>query len=183
MLFRSTGSITGAGTLQSDSAATLALTGASIQAAKVTDNGTVSLGNGDVLVVTGAVDPASTGVFLLNNSSVLEVAIDKGTSNKMSFVGTGQLTIDAVAQFGNNVGLGTYTGPQLQNFGVGDGVQLKDLNFTGASIVSYTAATGLLQLANGATKATLLFQDSSLGAGSFFIGNDGGGHVLVTHHT
>jgi hypothetical protein len=81
------------------------------------------------------------------------------------------------------VGLGTYTGPLLENFGVGDVVQLKDLNFTGASIVSYTAATGLLQLANGATKSTLLFQNSSLGAGSFFIGNDGGGHVAVTHHT
>jgi len=128
------------------------------------------------------VNAASTGVFLLNNSSVLEVAVDKGTSNKMSFIGTGQLSVDAVAQFGNNVGLGTYTGPLLENFGVGDVVQLNDLNFVGASIVSYTAATGLLQLKSGATKATLLFQNSSLGAGSFFLGNVGG-DVAVTHHT
>ena len=77
----------------------------------VTNNGTVSLGVGDNLDVTGSVNAASTGVFLLNNSSVLEVAVDKGTSNKMSFIGTGQLSVDAVAQFGNNVGLGTYTGP------------------------------------------------------------------------
>ena len=178
-----TGAITGAGALQADSGATLSLTGATGTATTVTNNGTVSLGVGDNLDVTGSVNAASTGVFLLNNSSVLEVAVDKGTSNKMSFIGTGQLSVDAVAQFGNNVGLGTYTGPLLENFGVGDVVQLKDLNFTGASIVSYTAATGLLQLANGATKSTLLFQNSSLGAGSFFIGNDGGGHVAVTHHT
>ena len=177
-----TGTITGAGALQADSGATLSLTGATGTAATVTNNGTVSLGVGDNLDVTGSVNAASTGVFLLNNSSVLEVAVDKGTSNKMSFIGTGQLSVDAVAQFGNNVGLGTYTGPLLENFGVGDVVQLKDLNFVGASIVSYTAATGLLQLANGATKATLLFQNSSLGAGSFFIGNVGG-DVAVTHHT
>ena len=39
-----TGSISGAGTLQADAGTTLVLTGPSIQAAKVTDHGTVSLG-------------------------------------------------------------------------------------------------------------------------------------------
>ena len=176
-----TGAITGAGTLQADSGATLALTGAVNSATKVTDNGTVSIGVGDTLTVTGSVDPASTGVFLLNNSSVLDVAVDKGTSNKMSFIGTGKLSVDAIAQFGNNIGTTSYTGPLLESFGTGDTVQLKDLNFAGASIVSYTSASGLLQLANGATKSTLLFQDSTLGGTkTFHLGNDGGGHVLLT---
>jgi hypothetical protein len=176
-----TGAITGAGALQADSGATLALTGAVNSATTVKDNGTVSIGVGDKLTVTGAVDPASTGVFLLNNSSVLDVAVDKGTSNKMSFIGTGRLAVDAIAQFGNNIGTTSYTGPLLENFGIGDAIQLKDLNFAGASIVSYTAASGLLQLANGATKSTLLFQDSTLGGTkAFHLGNDGGGHVLLT---
>ena len=60
-------------------------------------------------------------------------------------------------------------------------MQLKDLNFAGASAPVYTPATGLLQLANGATKATLLFDDSTLGGTkTFHIANDGGGHVLLT---
>jgi fibronectin-binding autotransporter adhesin len=104
-----TGAITGAGALQADSGATLALTGAVNSATTVKDNGTVSIGVGDKLTVTGAVDPASTGVFLLNNSSVLDVAVDKGTSNKMSFIGTGRLAVDAIAQFGNNIGTTSYT--------------------------------------------------------------------------
>ena len=60
-------------------------------------------------------------MFILNNSSLLEVAVDTGASNKMSFIGsTSQLTVDAVGQFGTNVGLGTYTGPQMLNFGIGE---------------------------------------------------------------
>ena len=175
-----TGNVTGGGTLQVDAGMALTLNGASNSAATVLDNGTLTIGAGDSLNVTGSVDAASIGAFILNNSSVLEVAVDKGTSNRMNFIGTGQLNIDAVGQFGNNVGLGTYTGPQIKTFGLGDKIDLKDFNFGGAVLDSYTAATGLLQLHSGATKATLLFQDSSLGAGSFHMADDGGGHVLLT---
>ena len=176
-----TENVTGNGQLQADAGATLNLAGATNAAATVLDNGTVTLGTGDTLTITGAVDPASTGVFVLNNTSVLEIAVDKGTSHKMSFIGTGTLEIAAVSQFGNNVGLGTYTGPQMLNFGVGDKIDLADFNFAGAIIDSYTAATGLLQLHTGTTKATLDFDNATLGAGSFHIANDGTGHVLLTH--
>ena len=49
-------------------------------------------------------------------------------------------------------------------------------------IDNYAPGTGLLQLRNGAVVATLAFQNSSLGAGSFHIDDDGSGHVLVSHH-
>ncbi len=175
-----TENVTGAGKLQVDTGATLNLTGSANTAASVLANGTVSLGAGDRLVVTGAVDAASTGVFILNDSSVLSVASDKGSSHRMSFIGSGKLEVAAVGAFGNNVGLGTYTGPQLQNFGAGDAINLKDMNFAGAVLDSFNAATGLLQLHSGATKGTLLFQNPSLGAGAFHLANDGSGQVLLT---
>ena len=56
------------------------------------------------------------------------------------------------------------------------------MGFAGATISSYAPGTGLLQLKNGPTLATLAFQNASLGAGSFHIDDDGSGHVLVTHH-
>jgi hypothetical protein len=183
-----TGNVTGSGALQADSGATLALNGASNNASTVLDNGTLSIGTGDKLDVIGSVGAASTGVFNLNNGSDLEVAVDTGASNRMSFIGSSDtLTIDSVAQFGSNVGLSTYAGPEMLNFGVGDSIEMKGFAFAGASIDSYNAATGLLQLHSGAALATLMFQNSSLGAGSggidgFYISNDNG-NVLLTHHS
>jgi hypothetical protein len=40
----------------------------------------------------------------------------------------------------------------------------------------------LLQLHSGATPATLDFQNSTLGAGSFHIAADSGTGTLLTHH-
>ena len=45
----------------------------------------------------------------------------------------------------------------------------------------YNATTGLLQISNGTTNvATLAFDKASLGAGTFHIGDDGHGHLLLT---
>ena len=89
--------------------------------------------------------------------------------------------VDAIASFGANVGLGTYTGPLLENFGTFDAIDLKNLPFAGVGAPVYTAATGLLQLVSGSVKATLLFQNSSLGGGSFHVGPDSGSGTVVTH--
>jgi len=178
-----TGNVGGSGSLRAAPASELVLNGVVNSAGAVIDNGTIALGASASLTVTGAVGPASTGVFLLNNASLLEVAADTGNANRMSFIGPAgaTLAVDAVASFGSNIGQPGYTGPLLQSFGIGDQIDLKDFNFPGASITSYTPATGLLQLTSGGAKATLMFEDSSLGGGVFAIGNDGSGHVLLTH--
>jgi hypothetical protein len=114
---------------------------------------------------------------------VLEVAADKGAADKMKFVTPSRLIVDAVANFGSNVGGTLYTGPLIESFATLDTIDLKNLAFGGAAIDSYTPATGLLQLHSGATKATLLFQNTSLGAGSFHLGPDSGTGTLITHHS
>ena len=138
---------------------------------------------GGTLDLAGSVDPASSGLFAINTASLLEIAADTGTTNTMRFIGSsGELAIDAVAQFGTHVGQASYTGPLIENFGAGGSIDLKNMGFAGAIIDNYAPGTGLLQLRNGAVVATLAFQNSSLGAGSFHIDDDGSGHVLVSHH-
>ena len=177
------GAITGAGTLQVNAGDGLALNGSSSTAGTVLDNGTLTIGASDSLRVSASVNPASTGLFVLTNASLLEVAADTGAHSQISFLGTSgdKLVVDAVASFGTNVGLGTYTGPLLENFGTLDVVDLKNLPFAGVGAPTYSAATGLLQLASGSVKATLSFQNSSLGSGTFHVATDGTGGVLVTH--
>ena len=138
---------------------------------------------GGTLDLAGSVDPASSGLFAINTASLLEIAADTGTTNTMRLIGSsGELAIDAVAQFGTHVGQASYTGPLIENFGAGGSIDLKNMGFAGAIIDNYAPGTGLLQLRNGAVVATLAFQNSSLGAGSFHIDDDGSGHVLVSHH-
>ncbi len=177
------GAVTGAGTLQADSGAALNLNGTGNSQASMLDNGTVNIGGSDSLDVTGSVGSSSTGLFVLTNASLLEVAADTGGSSQISFLGASgdKLVVDAVGSFGSNVGTTSCTGPLLENFAAVDTVDLKNLLFSGATIDSYTSGTGLLQLHSGATKATLLFQNSSLGSGSFHIAADSGTGTVVTH--
>ena len=58
----------------------------------------------------------------------------------------------------------------------------ENMGFAGATIDSYDPGTGLLQLKNGPTLATLRSANASLGAGSFHIDDDDSGDVLVSHH-
>ena len=126
-------------------------------------------------------------MFVLTNASLLEVAADTGGSNQIDFLGASgdKLVVDAVASFGTNVGTTSYTGPLLENFTGVDTIDLKNLIFNSgtnvATIDSYTSGTGLLQLHSGTTKATLVFQNSSLGSGSFHLAADSGTGTLITH--
>ena len=89
------------------------------------------------------------GSFLLNALSLLEVAADVGAGGTFSFVGAGELAVDAVGLFGSNVGSTGYTGPLIEGFGVGDSIDLKNLVSAGATD-AYSGATGLLQGVSGA---------------------------------
>jgi hypothetical protein len=183
------GDVTGGGTLQADSTGIISLNQPTNSATTVLDNGIVGLGQSDSLDITGSIDPASTGSFSINTTSLLEVAADTGSANKMSFVvGTtgDKLAIDTVASFGSNVGSTAYTGPLIVNFVNVDTIDLKNLLFPGTTLDSYSTVTGLLQLHSGATLATLAFQNSSLhnasaGLAGFSIGTDGHNGTLLTH--
>jgi hypothetical protein len=130
------------------------------------------------LDVTTAVDPSSTGLFQLAGSSTLEIAAALGISSKISFSSESNLLIDNFGLFGTNVGTSSYAGPLLQNFG-GSTIDLESFSIAG---LSTNFSSGLLQLSNSASQlATLDFQTSSLGIGSFHFNSDGSGGVLITH--
>jgi hypothetical protein len=181
-----TGSIGGVGTgsfnhfqvLAIDAGATWTLNGANI-APTVLDNGTVSIAGS--LDVSTAIDPGSTGLFQIGGGSTLEVAAAAGATTQISFQGgTSELIIDNAASFGTNVGTASYAGSQLQDFIVGDKIDLKNFSLTGATF-NYNASTGVLQVSNSANQvADLEFQTSTLGGTTFAATSDGGNGIIIT---
>jgi hypothetical protein len=147
-------------------------------------NAVQTLLNNGTIGVTGAldvatIDPASAGIFKLTGGS-LEVAAAIGSGTKMQFLGNGsELIVDNVTAFGNHVGTPSAAGPVLENFGLGDTVDLKQ--FTASSLaLDFNPLTGLLQISNGTQRADLSFQTSSLGPGMFQATDHGTG-VFITH--
>ena len=178
------GNLTGTGAMQVNAAGVLNLNGAANSIGTVLDNGTVNVGASDSLTVTGSIDTGTTGLFVLTNASLMEVAAATGNNDQISFAGASgdTLKVDAVASFGTGVGGSSYKGPLLKGFtNTIDKVDLKNLAFAGAAINSYTAGTGFLQLHSGSTLATLHFNNADLGTGIFHIANDGSGGTMVTH--
>jgi hypothetical protein len=145
-----------------------------------------TLANNGTIGVTGAldvatIDPASAGIFQLTGGS-LEVAAAIGSATKMQFLGNGsELIVDNAAAFGNQVGTPAATGPLLENFGLGDMVDLKQFAASGSLQLAFNPSSGILQVSNGTQVADLSFQKSSLGPGSFHARADGATGVLITH--
>ncbi len=149
--------------------------------ANLLNKGTVTIATSGSLDVSTAIDPASSGLFLLTAASTLEIAAALGTNMQMSFLGSSRLTIDKFGSFGINVGSTAYAGPQLVGFTTGDSVDILGFSATGDAL-SYNALTGVLQLSNSTSQlASLAFQNSSLGSGSFHAATDGGTGILITH--
>jgi hypothetical protein len=147
--------------------------------ANVTNNGSLVVAGS--LHVTTAVNSTSTGEFELQAGAALEVAADSAANSQIDFRGASQLIIDNAALFGTGVGGSLYAGPQLEDFGVGDIVDLYSFSAAAAALL-YNPASGLLQVTNGSSQvATLDFQNSTLGSGSFSFASDGGGGIKVTH--
>ena len=143
--------------------------------ANVTVNGGLAISGS--LDVTTAVTAASTGAFHLGSGSVLEVAAATGSQTAMDFVGASQLVVDNAALFGMGIGGTSYLGSQLEDFGAGDSIDLHNFSASGATL-AYDPTSGLLQLANGGELATLDFQQSTLGSGSFHLAADASGSGL-----
>jgi hypothetical protein len=185
-LTKGTGAISGIGTGQFDgfdnlsvnSGAAWTLNGANT-IASVLDDGTVAVAGS--LDVSSAVNPASTGLFDLLGGSTLDVAAALGSRSQMSFAAPSELVVDNAALFGTHVGTNGYAGPLLEDFVSGATIDLRAFSPVGLS-ESYSSAKGLLQLRDGASQvATLHFQNSSLGGGTFAFNSDGAGGLLITH--
>jgi hypothetical protein len=150
--------------------------------ATVVNNGTIVAGNSGGLDIYSSIDPSSSGIFQLTGKSELEIAAYLGKNLKIQFLGstpTNELIVDNPANFGVNVGSPAYAGPLLEGFTAGDEILLKGI---GNPVLSYSTLTGELQLTSaGKPVATLLFQNSSLGAGTFHVTSESGSNYLITH--
>lgn len=145
-----------------------------------------TIANSGTIGVTGAldvttIDPASAGIFQLTDGS-LEVAEAIGSATKMQFLGSGsELIIDNAAAFGNQIGTPSAAGPLLENFGLGDVVDLKQFATSGSLQLDFNPGSGILRVSNDTQVADLSFQKSSLGSGSFHARGDGATGILITH--
>ena len=97
----------------------------------------------------------------------------------MDFQAASQLVVDNAALFGTAIGGTSYLGSQLENFGAGDSIDLHNFSASGATL-AYDSSSGLLQLSNGGAVATLDFQQSTLGSGSFHLAADASGGLSIT---
>ena len=132
------------------------------------------------LSISTAIDPASTGVFRIDSGAALDVASVLGGSTQMQFLSGSKLVIDNAGSFGTNVGAATYAGPLLRGFAA-DTIDVKNFGATGAAL-NYNSSTGMLQVSNDASQAaSLLFQTSSLGGGTFHVAGDGTSGIFITH--
>jgi hypothetical protein len=94
---------------------------------------------------------------------VLEVASSL-TATSVRFYAGGKLIVDNASSF---------TSPLLENFAVGDVIDIHGIAAAGAAI-SYNTATGVATIVNGAQTVKLNFQSSTLGAGTLQLVSDGG---------
>jgi hypothetical protein len=144
----------------------------------VVNDGTVAVAGS--LDVSTAIDPSSDGLFQLDGGSTFEVAAALGTQTQMNFLASSELVIDNFGSFGVNIGSLGYAGPQLQDFGSGDTIDLRQFS-SSSDALAYDASTGLLQISNGATQlASLEFQNSSLKGTTFQATTDGSTGTLIT---
>jgi hypothetical protein len=171
------------GTIAIDAGASWTVTG-SYSLPNIVDNGTIAIASGGSLDVFSALDPASTGIFQLQNSTTLELAAALGHSTQIQFLGStnDKLVIDKAASFGAGVGTTSYAGSLVENFAAGDLIDLKGIASAGLTL-NYSATSGDLQIAgsSGNALATLAFQNSTLGTGTFRVAADGFGGTLITH--
>jgi hypothetical protein len=181
--FGSGTALSGFGTVDVDASSTWTFSGTNI-VGNIVNNGTAAIAAAGSLSVTSSVDPSSSGIFLLKGNAAFEVAAALGTNEKIQFLSgtTGnKLTIDKASSFGTHVGTSSYAGALLENFVAGDLIDLRGISNSGLQL-AYSSSSNELQITGaGGALATLKFQGSTLGSGSFHIGSDGSGGTFITH--
>lgn len=169
------------GTVEADAGGTWLLSGAA-SVADLTVNGTLTVAGS--LDISGALAPAVAGVLTFASDATIEVASALGQGPDIRFLQDDTLVVDTGTLFGDLLGGGTPTGPELQNFGTNDTIDLRDLPLAGVIVLDYFSVTGELRVGHGSGHpvATLFFDPATLGAGDFHIGGDGAGGTLLTHN-
>jgi hypothetical protein len=172
------------GTMQLDTGATWMLTGVN-SIGSLTENGALTVTGS--LAVTAGIAAASTGTIELGAAATLAVENVLGKGPAIAFLGADHLIVGAPGSFGLHVGSTSYTGPLLEHFGAADTIDLIGIAPASAGVtlhLNYTAATGLLAItspsAGAPPLASLLFQNSSLGGGTFHL-TQSGHDMLLTH--
>jgi hypothetical protein len=121
------------------------------------------------------------GVFQLASNATLEIAAALGTHPSITFLIDSKLIVDNPGSFGIRVGTSTYAGPTLQDFAISDSIDLPQFASTNVAL-NFNSSTGVLQISNGASQlASLKFQVSSLGIGTFHATSDGSSGTFITH--
>ena len=89
--------------------------------------------------------------------------------------------IDHAIALGIDSGSAGYGGPLLTSFAAGDAIDLRDVAPVGLRLL-YAASTGLLEFADPSNQivASLRFETSNLGPGTFHMGSDGHSGTLLT---
>jgi hypothetical protein len=166
-------------TLDVDAGAFWAISGKIL---RLDNEGEVDILSGTSLTVTGAVDEVSNGIFLLSGDSTLQIAALRGSATQMDFLGTSDhLIIGNPSEFGQHIGLPNFAGPLLEDFSVGDSIDLKQIGSVGLSL-HYNSVSGVLQVSSSGegVVASLQFQTSNRGPGNFGITSDGATGSIVT---
>jgi hypothetical protein len=161
--------------LSVDAGANWTLNGSANSIPNLTNNGILTVDGS--LDVTTAVNAASVGSFDLAAGGVLELAAATGAQMAVNFLGASELVVDYAALFGTGIGGTSYLGPQLENFGAGDFIDVHNFSALGATL-AYDSKSGLVQISSGGDLATLDFEQSTLGSGSFHISADTSGSGL-----
>lgn len=149
--------------------------------ATMVDNGTITISSR--LVVSGVLGGGTAGAALaLASGAVLDVASAAAAAPSIVFPHGATLLVEHGRSFGAGAGSSAYAGPLLRHFGPGDAVALRDMALQGFVALEFDRASGRLDAIQGGTLVqSLRFDTASLGPGSFHLGNDGSGHVLLTH--
>jgi hypothetical protein len=166
-------------TLDVDAGASWAISG---KVLRLDNEGEVDILGGTSLAVTGAVYGDSNGIVLLSGDSTLQIAALRGSATQMEFLGTSDhLIIGNPSEFGQHIGFPNFAGPLLEDFSVGDSIDLKQIGSVGLSL-HYNSVSGVLQVSSSGegVVASLQFQTSTRGPGSFGLTSDGATGSLVT---
>jgi hypothetical protein len=151
--------------------------------ANLANNDTMAIAGGGSLDVSAGVDPPSSGIFQLGGQASHEISAALGVNSEIQFLGlSDKVTIDSPTTFGTSVGAPSHASSLLENFAAGDVIDIKGI-IVGAGLgLNYSAASGDLHVTgSGSTFGTLLFQNSSLGAGISHAASDGAGGTFITH--
>jgi len=172
---------TGFETLDVDAGASWAISGKIFD---LLNDGQVNILSGTDLDITGGVIGSSTGIFELTDNATLDIASLWGSTTQIEFLGgthEDSLVIGNPSRFGLHVASSDFAGPTLEDFKAGDSIDLKRIGSVGLSL-NYNSLSGVLQVSSGSggIVASLQFQNSSLGAGTFGLTSDGATGSLVT---